>query len=252
MRSTLDTRLYLRNERDTHHNVWKGLCLALTRTARGLNPKYYSAWDNWQDAIEPHRLSGVIDWHTIPVGAPLWYSGPPHSDGKIYGHVTTFIGVTSVGPLCWSNDTRSSTPGSVNLVHPLWFPSHWPGHNLQGWSNDVEGVKLNLTIPHDPPQHRTWCSLSSIVKAARLDPDRSQGGTTPGCADDVRVVETALAKWGQLDIRLAHDGAFGSATISAYRLWQQACGFSGSDANGIPGYTSLSRLGARYGFHVVK
>ena len=39
----------------------------------------------------------------------------------------------------------------------------------------------------------------------------------------------------------------GAAT---YQKWQQSLGYSGKDADGIPGEVSLSRLGARFGFKV--
>ena len=47
-------------------------------------------------------------------------------------------------------------------------------------------------------------------------------------------------------------GYFGPRTRAAYAKWQQALGLHGADANGIPGYTSLKKLGDKYGFRVVR
>jgi len=45
-------------------------------------------------------------------------------------------------------------------------------------------------------------------------------------------------------------GQYGSATKEAYTKWQRHLGFKGSDANGIPGDVSLTRLGRQHGFKV--
>ena len=46
------------------------------------------------------------------------------------------------------------------------------------------------------------------------------------------------------------DGSFGTKTVAAYKAWQKKCGYSGSAADGIPGRTSLTKLGAKHGFGV--
>ena len=38
------------------------------------------------------------------------------------------------------------------------------------------------------------------------------------------------------------DGIWGDHTTAAYSQWQQKCGFSGGDANGVPGSTSMRKL----------
>lgn len=38
------------------------------------------------------------------------------------------------------------------------------------------------------------------------------------------------------------DGVWGDHTSAAYSAWQHKCGFSGSDANGVPGSTSMRKL----------
>lgn len=94
-------------------------------------------------------------------------------------------------------------------------------------------------------------SLRAVRAAAQADPGRRQGGTTPGAGDDVRLVEAALQREGLLSATWSADGSFGSKTVKAYAAWQRRCGYSGSDADGIPGGTTLKRLGDRHGFKVV-
>lgn len=95
--------------------------------------------------------------------------------------------------------------------------------------------------------------LSQLVKAAKADPDRRQGGTTSGSVDDVKLVESALKAEGMLSARYASDGSYGSATIEAYARWQRSKAggdYEGRDADGVPGKDSLTRLGKRHGWKV--
>jgi GH25 family lysozyme M1 (1,4-beta-N-acetylmuramidase) len=90
--------------------------------------------------------------------------------------------------------------------------------------------------------------LSNVVAAAKRDPGLKQGGTTH--AADVKPVEAALKAEKLLAVSYAADGSFGSSTVAAYAAWQRKCGYSGKDANGIPGATTLKKLGARHGWTV--
>lgn len=105
--------------------------------------------------------------------------------------------------------------------------------------------------PAPPPAGRPRVSLAAVQRAAELDPDRPQGGSTPGSADAVRVVEAALRKAALLDAQFATDGSFGRSTRQAYAAWQRQNGAVGAGADGIPGRQTLVALGARYGFDVV-
>ncbi|MEU3597801.1 N-acetylmuramoyl-L-alanine amidase [Streptomyces sp. NPDC006798] len=88
--------------------------------------------------------------------------------------------------------------------------------------------------------------LSKIVAAARRDPSRPGAPVSyPG----VKIVEQALVKEGLLTASLA-DGHYGTATKKAYAAWQRGLGYSGTDADGIPGQRSLRALGTKRGFTV--
>lgn len=97
---------------------------------------------------------------------------------------------------------------------------------------------------------RPVVDLSRLRAAARQDPPAAgQPVTYAG----TRTVEAALVAEGLLDARYA-DGHFGTATIAAYSAWQRRLGYRGTrpggDADGIPGRTSLTKLGGRHGFDV--
>ncbi|RXA20962.1 hypothetical protein EQO05_04430 [Methanosarcina sp. MSH10X1] len=93
-------------------------------------------------------------------------------------------------------------------------------------------------------------SLSALQQAAKLDPARAQGGTTPGAADDVKIVEVALAEEGLLSSKYAYDGSYGTTTIKAYKKWQESLGSAARYCDGIPGQKDLTKLGQKYGFTV--
>ncbi|MEV4255953.1 peptidoglycan-binding protein [Spirillospora sp. NPDC049652] len=84
--------------------------------------------------------------------------------------------------------------------------------------------------------------MEATVLAAQIDPRRADSTLTPGAKDSVLAVEQALQAKGLLDARWV-DGYFGTTTISAYAAFQRSLGYSGLDANGLPGKTSLTTLG---------
>lgn len=101
--------------------------------------------------------------------------------------------------------------------------------------------------PAPAPVTKPTVDLSRLVAAARTDPPKSG---TPVSYSGVKVVEQALVAEKLLDPGLA-DGHYGTATRTAYATWQRRLGYSGTAADGIPGKTSLAKLGAKHGFTVV-
>lgn len=94
-------------------------------------------------------------------------------------------------------------------------------------------------------------SLAKLIKAFTVDAPKKG---TPVSYAPAEYVEDALVAEGLLAAGYA-DGHAGTATRSAYSLYQQRLGFRGTgpsgDANGIPGMTTLKRLGKAHGFTVV-
>lgn len=63
----------------------------------------------------------------------------------------------------------------------------------------------------------------------------------------ITTVQAALTHQGFSTVA---DGYFGPGTKAQYSLWQQSLGFTGADASGFPGVSSLTTLGSREGFTV--
>jgi hypothetical protein len=91
--------------------------------------------------------------------------------------------------------------------------------------------------------------LSQLVAAAKKDPGAKQGHVT--YMTGTNLVEAALVKLGYLGKTYAGDGSFGSTTVTAYAKWQRHLGYTGKAADGIPGMTSLGRLGSETGLFTV-
>lgn len=85
-------------------------------------------------------------------------------------------------------------------------------------------------------------NMEAVVKAAQIDPRRADSALTPGAKTSVLLVEQALEAKHFLDAQWV-DGYFGTKTIDAYAQYQVSLGYTGLDANGFPGKTSLVKLG---------
>ncbi|MER5475533.1 N-acetylmuramoyl-L-alanine amidase [Streptomyces sp. NPDC002734] len=117
------------------------------------------------------------------------------------------------------------------------------GFSMAGMRERIAS-RLGQAAPTPPAQ--PVVDLSRLVTAARTDPDASG---TPVTYEGVKTVERALVAEGLLTAAYA-DGHYGTQTVTAYAAWQRRCGYSGADADGIPGMSTLSRLGAEHGFTV--
>ncbi|WP_432135881.1 N-acetylmuramoyl-L-alanine amidase [Streptomyces sp. bgisy154] len=137
------------------------------------------------------------------------------------------------------------------IRHLDWQPGkvdpRGPGMN---WSDVEARIAARLGTPPPsaprPAPRRPVVDLSQLRGAARSNP---AAAGQPVTYSGVRTVEAALVDEGLLARRYS-DGHFGTATVSAYAAWQRRCGYTGRDADGIPGKTSLTRLGQRHGFDV--
>ncbi|HEY1175223.1 MAG TPA: peptidoglycan-binding protein [Phytomonospora sp.] len=98
------------------------------------------------------------------------------------------------------------------------------------WAPTAAGAAL-ATVDHE-----------LVLVAAMVDPPKSGTGITPGCGPSVTAVEQALDAKNFLAAS-AVDGHYGTSTISAYAAYQRSLGYSGLDANGLPGPSSLVSLG---------
>lgn len=140
--------------------------------------------------------------------------------------------------------------GSEIKGHRDGYATSCPGDPLYAWVKQGAPRPSGTTTPTKPveqPAGKPTVDLSRLITAAKTDPPKAG---TPVSYSGVKVVEQALVAEGLLAKSLA-DGHFGSSTVAAYALWQRRLGYSGTDADGIPGKASLTALGKKRGFTVV-
>ncbi|ELS58326.1 N-acetylmuramoyl-L-alanine amidase [Streptomyces viridochromogenes] len=141
---------------------------------------------------------------------------------------------------------RRHGAGNEIKGHKDGFATACPGKHLYAWVRDGAPRPGGGSGGTGPGPARPVIDLSKVVAAALHDPAKPG---TPVSYAGVKTVEKALLAEGLLEAKYV-DGHFGGATVKAYAAWQHRCGFSGADANGIPGQASLDRLGRRHGFDV--
>ncbi|MFJ4529058.1 peptidoglycan-binding protein LysM [Streptomyces nigrescens] len=218
----------LRNDGSTRTNRTGKACIQIEVLARAGTPftGYWKPGPNFRALMAAIRSWGVPD--VFPMGAPA----------------KTASAATKRDRSTWLSDSghygHCNVPGN----------DHWdPGA--------ISTAKLFAAAPKSSPgptkpkpttPAKKTVDLSNVIAACRRDPGLPQGGTTHPA--DVKLVEAALRSEGLLSAKYAADGSFGSLTRTAYKAWQERLGYRGSDADGVPGMASLSRLGSRHGFGV--
>lgn len=85
-------------------------------------------------------------------------------------------------------------------------------------------------------------NMEATVLAAQIDPRRLDDTLTMGAKSSVMAVEKALQARHLLAAKWV-DGYFGTQTVSAYAAYQRSLGYTALGANGLPGTTSLVKLG---------
>jgi peptidoglycan hydrolase-like protein with peptidoglycan-binding domain len=81
-------------------------------------------------------------------------------------------------------------------------------------------------------------NMGAVAAAAQAE--SVYGNRTIGDDASTRLVQSSLKAKG---FATAVDGWYGPGTISAYAAYQRSLGYAGLAANGLPGPTSLARLG---------
>lgn len=158
------------------------------------------------------------------------------------------LGIPDVWP---GGAPTAFTRDTVSLDVWLNRGGHYAHAQIPGNSHVDPGPMPNLFASAPTPSKpstKPQVSLAHVVYAAKHDPAAAQGHTSH--KDEVLLVERALKSEGLLSSQYV-DGSYGTKTLTAYAAWQKRLGYTGSDADGIPGKASLVRLGDKHGFQVI-
>jgi hypothetical protein len=202
-----------------------GMCLKFVRTTYRVPSKYASAAIAWHKTRFRHSS-------TPPRGVPVWWTG----GSRGFGHVAISAGDGFV----ISTDTGGR--GHVGRTSIAHITNAW-GQTYRGWTEDINGVRVYRPSGATAAATQPKPVIDASAAAALFRSGKKHNA--------VLRIQRALAAEVGLDFS-SGPGVPGRRTRAAYKKWQQRLGFRGADADGIPGYTSLKRLGAKHGFGVVR
>lgn len=136
-----------------------GMCKRETREA------YLIASDGSRDAAEAweradHKHSQTLT-DGIPRGAFLWWLG----GSQDHGHVAISAG----NGLCWTVDFLRD--GMWDLAATDTIAQYWPDLRFVGWSEDIDGVRVDLT----PEVPRTFPDADRVLEIAHKHRDARIG-----------------------------------------------------------------------------
>lgn len=187
-----------------------GQCLATVRKYWNVNSKYPTASASWSAA----NTKRYVAPHDVPRGAPVWWTGG--SSGA--GHVAISVG----GGYCLSTDWKRA--GKIDYAKISDITSHW-NLDYKGYTREINDV--TVWKPRSPV---------GIVRLKNLKPGSRHA--------DVKKVKQRLHQKGYKGFLLSSN-KFGSGLRRAYGKYQHRLGYEGTAANGVPGRTSLKKLGFR-------
>jgi len=215
---------YAKGQADSQ--VWwrVGLCLKFTRTCfnvaamQNASPAGGYALLAWQRAKYKHGVGAKRP----PAGVPVFFD----QLGR-YGHVAVSAGNGN----CYTTDYPE--PNRIALVPIVAIERGW-GCRYLGWSEDINGVRV-----WSPPR----LDLSDLRDSARVEPGTSKNYHPA----QVKALKLALRKEGLLG-PVVDWGHYSRGTKAAYGKWQRRLGYSGAQANGVPGEKSLTALCRKHGY----
>ncbi|TCS93783.1 putative peptidoglycan binding protein [Pseudofulvimonas gallinarii] len=140
-----------------------------------------------------------------------------------------------LGGYCEADDNCVQYTRRLSLAQPVEGSDEaGPGEDLAKQRQVTQDDGLSIYPKALPNLHMAY-----VVIQAQVEPFR---GNQPGLNGDpsVKLVQQAL---NAKNISTTVDGWYGNGTTAAYATWQRRLGFTGLDATGIPGPTSLTSLG---------
>lgn len=209
-----------------------GTCDPTTHKKWGSTPHIY-----WPEAPDwaLKELAKFLVWaHTtfgVPLSGPAEWPAYPSSYGATKARMSgsEWLAFKGICGHLHAPENDHGDPGALPFTKLLMF-----------------AAALSTKVEPGKPAEKPVVDLSRVVEAALKNPKQSG---TPVTYAGVETVEDALVA-EKLLLKKYADGHFGSYTVTAYAKWQKKCGYSGTDANGIPGLHSLTLLGDAHGFEV--
>jgi hypothetical protein len=176
--STREAMAYLRGQRSSGAK-WSQLCLALTRTARDIPPRYPSALAAQLATPAEDRIRDQKNWRR---GMVAFFDNA--SDGNPYGHIATLATRDRNGIwLTWSNIVG----GAVRLVpitlftHGWGDPAQFAAVSLNGY--DLKGFETQTSVKSKATREG---ALANAVRTLRTEAEIQDKREHPARAKALR------------------------------------------------------------------
>lgn len=184
---------YLRGQAQTGSTRWRGLCLALQRTARGIGPMFPSAISAAHATPQEFR---VYDRSKVKRGMVAYFDDP--NDSNPYGHIVGVSGWTKNEYLLdWTND--ASGPGRVSLVRDTFFPNYW-GDKFLFAATWLNGAELDMGKPVKPQEphlgKRLEHAIEDLNKAIAYHKMHDHPALVKALRRDRALLQATLKKYG--------------------------------------------------------
>ena len=223
IRSYTAARAWAANQVANPSQNWSNQCQKFSRSCVNAAAWANSALNAWAAIPASHKHSGA------PRGGSIAYFGTSQPGHAVF--------VDPQNPAyCFSTDILRQ--GKIDRVPLKLITTRW-GMKYRGWIDWTPTGALSL-VPVTPPAP-ALPAASNPVSLSKLKPGLYNGS--------VRTVQAALKAEGLYPYTI--NARFDANTQSCYSKWQKKLGYSGLDANGIPGIKSLTALGKKHGFTVV-
>lgn len=210
--------------------------------ARGQWSQYPSigAWVNFNNGEHTELVVGFDATYVYTKGGNTNNNGSAQGDG-VYSHQNQRTAAKITGYFA-----PKFTDGVCPPTADPNDPRGGKAVSSYRYGNPAPSQPSQPSTPSQPSQpsggdNRPWVYLGQIAQAIAFGKTHATGVALDYAKGQVLLIEKALASKGLLASQYV-DGAWGSMTTSAYSAWQRQCGFSGQDANGTPGRTSLQKL----------
>lgn len=231
------------------------------------NPKLTQAWGKPNPRYAAKRHTG-IDFG-MPVGTELFAicdgvvvdTAPDKSYGNKVVIEYTCNGVKYQDWFCHLSEAKVAKGAQVKAGQSIALSgntgnSTGPHLHLETriapfrYGNDVGHPCLDIPgiVDANAPADRKPSLAQKVVAAVTPNAPKATkvvnlAELLAGQADDVTLVQSAL--------NVKTSGKWDATTSNAYKKYQESLGYKGKDADGKPGKTSLTKLGATYGFTVI-
>jgi hypothetical protein len=204
---------------------WRRKCLIFVRSAWDLPAQDESAQLEWNSIPGSARHPG----NRPPLGAPCFWKGPLPQ-----GHVAIVVEYRGDVPYIASNDIL--VRGRIDIVPLAKIEQGWTSSRWLGWSTVLQGH----TLPLGQVGAQAVDGHDAFRQGGKVYRSKMRSGQRD--SDSVWNLQLALIRKGH-SIGAPHPtGDYLDGTRKAVAAFQRNQGWTGADADGIAGKTSITRL----------